>query len=146
MSTGETKFHESRRAFFIMREPKLNIIKGDFPILLIEDVGDSNSHIQMLQKYKLDQESINKHLVKSPRGYYMNGELCLYQGFNMIAGTLWQLEPQNYSMVQIYLPELCERFNLNDDSNMYLGVRVGRVGEVWEKINKTTVGNFMHMR
>jgi hypothetical protein len=29
---------------------------------------------------------------------------------------------------------------------MYLGVRVGKVGDVWEKINKTTIGEFMRVR
>jgi len=82
-------------------------------------------------------------LMKSPRGYCMDGELCVYQGFS---GPTWELTPSNYTIVQQYMPDLCALFDLNKDSNLYLGVRVGRVGDVWDRIHKTTIGNFMRIR
>ena len=90
-----------------------------------------------------DKQYANVVLNKIPRGYYMKGELCVYQG---VYKPTWELAQSNYQIVQQYIPDLCALFNLKDNSNLYLGVRVGRVGEVWERINKTTIGNFMRIR
>ena len=133
MNTNEAKFHESRRAFIIMRDAGL----------LVAPTNTDISHTQMLKNMDLYERDLRYVLMEMPRGYCMNAELCLYQGFS---GDTWRLANNNYTLVQQYMPDLKALFNLNDNSNMYLGVRVGKVGDVWEKINKTTIGNFMRMR
>ena len=133
MSTNEAKFHESRRAFIIMRDAGL----------LVAPTNTDISHTQMLKNMDLYERDLRYVLREMPRGYCMDGELCVYQGFS---GPTWELTKSNYQIVQQYIPDLKALFNLNDDSNMYLGVRVGEVGEVWERINKTTIANFMNMR
>lgn len=133
MNTNEAKFHESRRAFIIMRDAGL----------LVAPTNTDISHIQMLKNMDLYERDLRYVLMEMPRGYCMNAELCLYQGFS---GDTWKLADNNYTLVQQYIPDLRALFNLNDNSNMYLGVRVGKVGDVWEKINKTTIGQFMRIR
>ena len=136
MNKNEANFHESRRAFIIMHDVGL----------VISQPNTNMSHKDMFLKMGLPLvPDVLRHLTETPRGYYMDGELCVYQGYLLNSPT-WNLQPQNYSIVQQYIPDLKELFNLNDNSNMYLGVHVGRIGEVWEKINKTTIGNFMRMR
>ncbi len=133
MNTNEAQFHESRRAFIIMRDAGL----------LVAPTNTDISHTQMLKNMDLYGRDLRYVLMEMPRGYCMDGELCVYQGFS---GPTWELTKSNYQIVQQYMPDLKALFNLNDNSNMYLGVRVGEVGTVWERINKTTIANFMHMR
>ena len=140
MNTNEAKFHESRRAFIIIMH---HTSLPQNPGLMVAPVNNNISHEQMLKCVNFYGRELQDTLMKSPRGYCMNGELCVYQG---VSGPTWELVQSNYKIVQQYMPDLCALFNLNDNSNMYLGVRVGRVGEVWDRINKTTIGNFMRMR
>lgn len=141
----EQAFHEERRAFIIMRDATLSILNNE-PVLVWGGVNQNISHEQILREYKFDEKSIHEHLMKSPRGYYMNGEICLYQGCDMTPGAKWELAPQNYQMVQSYIPMMRRELNLNDNTNVYLGVVVGEIGHVWEKINKMSLANFMRMR
>ncbi|MBP5794609.1 MAG: hypothetical protein J6W41_01160 [Alphaproteobacteria bacterium] len=134
MSTSEAKFHESRRIFII--NPDLGLV--------IAPSKTNISHVDMIYNMGFnDKQYANVVLNKIPRGYYMKGELCVYQG---VYKPTWELAQSNYQIVQQYIPDLRALFNLTDDSNMYLGVRVGKIGEVWERINKTTIGEFMRMR
>ena len=136
MNTNAKKFHESRRAFIIMHDAGL----------LVAPTNTDISHQDLLLNMGIPLvPDVLRHLTDPPRGYHMNGELCLYQGYLNDEQT-WNLQPQNYKLVQQYIPDLKALFNLTDDSKIYLGVRVGRVGEVWEKINKTTIRNFMRTR
>lgn len=131
MNTNAKQFHESRRIFII--NPDLGLV--------IAPSKTNISHVDMIYNMGFyDKQYANVVLNKIPRGYCMNGELCVYQG---VSGPTWELTESNYKIVQQYMPDLCALFNLNNDSNMYLGVRVGRIGGVWERINKTTIGNFM---
>ncbi|MBR4507337.1 MAG: hypothetical protein IKP24_02265 [Alphaproteobacteria bacterium] len=134
MNTNEAKFHESRRIFII--NPDLGLVIAPPKVNI--------SHVDMVYNMGFDDKQYaNVVLNKIPRGYYMKGELCVYQG---AYGPTWELAQSNYQIVQQYIPDLRALFNLNDNSNMYLGVRVGKVGDVWEKINKTTIGQFMQQR
>jgi len=134
MSTSEANFHKSRRAFILMPAG-----------LLVAPANTSLSHQDMFDKMGLSFAQTLHYLSDTPRGYYMSGDLCLYQGALLDRKT-WELKQANYKLVQQYMPDLRALFNLTDDSNMYLGVRVGRIGSVWERINKTTIGEFMRMR
>lgn len=134
MDTNAKQFHESRRIFII--NPDLGLV--------IAPSKTNISHVDMIYNMGFnDKQYANVVLNKIPRGYYMKGELCVYQG---VYKPTWELAQSNYQIVQQYIPDLCALFNLKDNSNMYLGVRVGRIGSVWERINKTTVGEFMRMR
>ncbi|MFQ6760370.1 MAG: hypothetical protein ACLRFM_03165 [Alphaproteobacteria bacterium] len=134
MSTSEANFHKFRRAFVLMPAG-----------LLVAPANTNLSHQDMFDKMGLSFAQTLHYLSDTPRGYYMSGDLCLYQGALLDRKT-WELKQANYKLVQQYIPDLRALFNLTDDSNMYLGVRVGRIGSVWERINKTTVGEFMRMR
>ena len=134
MDTNAKQFHESRRIFII--NPDLGLV--------IAPSKTNISHMDMIYNMGFyDRQYANVVLNKIPRGYYMNGELCVYQG---VYKPTWELAQSNYQIVQQYIPDLRALFNLNDNSNMYLGVRVGKVGDVWERINQTTIGQFMRMR
>lgn len=139
MST-EQDFHKSRRAFIIIMH---HTTLPHNPGLMVAPKNTDISHEQMLNGVNFYGRELQDVLMKSPRGYCMDGELCVYQGFS---GPTWELTESNYKIVQQYMPDLCALFNLNKDSNLYLGVRVGRVGSVWERINQTTIGQFMRMR
>ena len=140
MNTNEAKFHESRRAFVIIQH---HTSLPHNPGLMIAPANTNISHEEMLTAVNFYGRELQDVLMKSPRGYCMDGELCVYQGFS---GPTWELTKSNYQIVQQYMPDLRALFNLNDNSNMYLGVRVGRIGDVWERINKTNIGQFMRMR
>ncbi len=133
MDTNAKQFHESRRIFII--NPDLGLV--------IAPSKTNISHVDMVYNMGFyDKQYANVVLNKIPRGYYMKGELCVYQG---VYKPTWELAQSNYQIVQQYMPDLCALFNLKDNSNMFLGVRVGKIGEVWERINKTTIGEFMRM-
>lgn len=140
MNTNEANFHESRRAFIIIMH---HTTLPHNPGLMVAPKNTDISHEQMLNGVNFYGRELQDVLMKSPRGYCMDGELCVYQGFS---GPTWELTPSNYTIVQQYIPDLCALFNLKDNSNLYLGVRVGRVGDVWERINKTTIAEFMKQR
>ena len=134
MNTNAKQFHESRRIFII--NPDLGLV--------IAPSKTNISHLDMIYNMGFyDKQYANVVLNKIPRGYYMKGELCVYQG---VYKPTWELAQSNYQIVQQYIPDLCALFNLKDNSNMFLGVRVGRIGSVWERINQTTIGEFMRMR
>lgn len=137
MNTNEAQFHESRRIFII--NPDLGLV--------IAPSKTNISHLDMIYSMGFnDKQYANVVLNKIPRGYYMDNVLCIYQGASMTPNTKWELAQSNYKIVRQYMPDLCALFNLNDNSNMYLGVRVENIGDVWERINKTTIGEFMRVR
>jgi len=140
MDANTKQFHESRRAFVIIQH---HTSLPHNPGLMIAPANTNISHEEMLTAVNFYGRELQDVLMKSPRGYCMDGELCVYQGFS---GPTWELAQSNYQIVQQYIPDLCALFNLKDNSNLYLGVRVGRVGDVWERINQTTIGEFMRMR
>ena len=128
MSGPAKNFHIMRRAF-IMSESGV----------LVAAPGSDISHEQMLSGIGMCSSEIRRALVLNPRGYFMKGELCLYQGCDMRPGTKWELTDAGIKLVQGYLPDLRRMFNLNDDTPVYTGVIVGNIGMVWEKINRTTL-------
>ena len=85
--------------------------------------------------HPLTQDDILKFLTICPRGYFMDGELCIYQGYDMTPGAKWALTDDGKKIVQQYVADLRAIFNLNDETRVYTGVIVGEIGEVWKKIN-----------
>ena len=118
-------FHTKRRAFIILSDIGLLVAPRNYNI----------SHEQMLKKLGLSQDDILNFLTIYPRGYFMDGELCIYQGYDMTPGAKWVLTNDGKKIVQQYITDLRAIFNLNDKTQVYTGVIVGEIGEVWKKIN-----------
>ncbi len=127
------EFHNLRRAFIMMPDGNL----------LIAPKNSDLSHEQMLSNIGMACNEIPKFMVDVPRGYFMDGELCVYQGFDMTPGAIWCISIKGYNIVRNFIPKLRQEFAVTDNTNLYLGVRVGNVGTIWEKLYKTTVGTFM---
>ena len=126
-------FHTVRRAFIMMPDGNL---------LLAPEKSDL-SHEQMLCHIGMNQGDIPNFMTTVPRGYYMDNDVCVYQGLDMTPGTIWRVAPTNYHVIKSFVPKLRQAFQVTDETNLYLGVRVGAVGTVWEKLYKTTIGEFM---
>lgn len=133
MKNLDTNFHIERRAFIIM--PGVG--------LLIAAEKSDISHKQMFENLRLDFHTVQKYMIEYPRGYFMNGELCVYQGNSMKIGDVWKLRKNNYKTFIEYIPDLSKIFNINDETPLYTGVRVGEIGTVWEKLFKTNIKNFI---
>ena len=125
MTEKAATFHTKRRAFIILPDIGLLVAPRNYNI----------SHEQMLKKLGLSQDDILNFLTIYPRGYFMDGELCIYQGYDMIPGVKWVLTNDGKKIVQQYITDLRAIFNLNDETQVYTGVIVGEIGEVWKKIN-----------
>jgi hypothetical protein len=111
--------------------------------LLIAPTNTDISHQQMFQDQGIASDDITKFLMTVPRGYFMDGEICVYQGADMTPGAIWRLPVENYNIVRTFMPQLQCNFEIDDSTNLYLGVRVGEIGTVWQKLYKTTIGAFM---
>ena len=133
MASNAYDFHIVRRAFIMMPDGNL----------LVAPKNTDLSHEQMLNNMGMGRDDIPKFLTTVPRGYFMNGELCVYQGFDMTPGAIWRVPVESYNIVRAFIPKLCQEFPITDDTNLYLGVRVGKVGTIWEKLYKTTIGAFV---
>ena len=118
-------FHTKRRAFIIMPDIGLIIAPKNVDV----------SHEQMLKNMGFSTADVLNFLAIYPRGYFMNGELCVYQGYDMTPGSKWVLTDNGKKIVQQYIVDLCAIFNLNNDTRIYTGVVVGKIGDVWKKIN-----------
>ena len=129
MTINAKDFHTRRRAF---------IITDDVGILFAQKNSDI-SHERMLSDIGLSSMEIPMALATSPRGYFMNDELCIYQGYKTTPGTRWELDQEGKEIVRKYTTDLRAIFKLNDESVVYTGVVVGKIGEEWKKINKTTI-------
>lgn len=125
MTEKTTVFHTKRRAFIIMPDVGLLIAPKKFDI----------SHEKMLKNMGLSTTSVLNFLTICPRGYFMDGELCIYQGYDMTQGAKWQLTAEGCKIVQQYITDLRVIFNLNDQTCVYTGVIVEKIGNVWKKIN-----------
>ena len=125
MMEKATNFHTKRRAFMIMPDIGLIIAPKNVDV----------SHEQMLKNMGFSTADVLNFLAIYPRGYFMNGELCVYQGYDMTPGAKWVLTNDGEKIVQQYIADLRAIFNLNDKTQVYTGVIVGEIGEVWKKIN-----------
>ncbi|MBO7508801.1 MAG: hypothetical protein J6T57_00805 [Alphaproteobacteria bacterium] len=132
MAGQSEKFHTNRRAFIMWPGREL----------IVSSVGCDISHNQMFSNLGVAPSDVPRFMEIIPRGYFMDGEVCVYQGYDMTPGAVWEITPAGAMIVHDFLPALCHEFKLNCDTNLYLGVRVGVVGQVWDKIRKTKIGDF----
>lgn len=127
MPNSATDFHTNRRAFIIMPDTGLTVAPNGF----------SGGHMEML--IKLHYPRIRYAMDNFPRGYFMNGELCIYTGHDMTPGAVWEIRAEQMATVIKTVPNFRRVFDVTDETPVYLGVRVGKIGDVWEKIRKTNI-------
>lgn len=126
------QYHQRRRAFVII--PQVGII--------VAQKGSIMSHEEILQSLGMPQEKVNEAIKNNPRGYFMDNTLVLYQGGDIKEGECWELKVENYKAVAENFADMKKLFNLNQDTLIYLGVRQGKLGEVWEKIHQVPITFF----
>ena len=127
MPNSATDFHINRRAFIIMPDTGLTVAPAGF----------SDGHTEML--IRLHYPQVRYAMDNFPRGYFMNGEICVYTGHDMTPGAVWEITPEQIDTVIKTIPDFRRVFGVTNETSVYLGVRVGKVGEVWEKIRRTTI-------
>lgn len=126
------QYHQRRRAFVII--PQVGII--------VAQKGSIMSHEEILQSIGMSKEKVNEAIKNNPRGYFMDNTLVLYQGGNIKEGESWELKAENYKAVAENFADMKKLFNLNQDTLIYLGVKQGKLGEVWEKIHQVPITFF----
>ncbi len=127
MPNSATDFHINRRAFIIMPDTGLTVAP----------VGFSDGHTEML--IRLHYPQVRYAIDNFPRGYFMNGDLCVYTGHDMTPGAVWEIRAEQIDTVIKTIPDFRRVFGVTNETSVYLGVRVGKIGDVWEKIRRTTI-------
>ena len=127
MPNSATDFHTNRRAFIIMPDTGLTVAPVRF----------SGGHTEML--IRLHYPCIRYAMDNFPRGYFMNGDLCVYTGHDMTPGAVWEITAEQIDTVIKTIPDFRRVFGVTNETPVYLGVRVGKVGAIWEKIRCTTI-------
>ncbi len=125
-------YHQKRRAFIIV--PQVGMI--------VAQKGSIMSHEEILQSLGISKEKIKNIIKDNPRGYFMDNTLVLYQGGNIKEGESWELKAENYKTVTENFVDMKKLFNLNQDTLIYLGVKQGKLGDVWEKIHQVPITFF----
>ena len=125
-----TNFHNLRRAFIMMPNR-----------LLVAQKNMDISHNDMLKSLDISPNEVARIMKEVPRGYFMNGEIVVYQGFDMTPGAVWCLDLGGYQVMRSFVPDLRREFSANDDTRVWMGVRVGEIGTIWEKLYPTTIRN-----
>lgn len=108
--------HHLRHAFIIF--PNVGV--------LVEKLGDGLGHQQMLERMGLMPDQVFEILERVPRGYYMAGELCFYQGKDFKP-----LTPENVAWARYYFADLKQILNLPENVRIYSGMIVGKLGSHW---------------
>ena len=108
--------HHLRHAFIIF--PTIGV--------LLEKHGFGLGHKQMLEQLGLNSQQVFETLERVPRGYYMGGRLCFYQG-----SDFKPLTNDNLKVVEFFMPQLKQMLNLPDDVRVYSGMIVGKLGDHW---------------
>lgn len=132
IDTDIATYHKRRRAFIIL--PKVGLILSEFGSIL--------SHEEILAHAGISSVNIAKIIQNYPRGYYLDNVLTLYQGGKIKVGETWELHPKNFSAVQKVFPDLERILGLNAETKIYLGVKCGVLGAVWERYNQVDINFF----
>ncbi len=129
MKQNATNFHTMRRAF-IMMPNELWVAPKNMDI----------THEQMLRNHGIAANEISRILKEVPRGYFMNNEIVIYQGHDISPNAIWCLDLGGYQIARSFIPNLRREFAVNDNTRVWMGVRVGKIGSVWETLYPTTIG------
>lgn len=126
------QYHQRRRAFVII--PQVGII--------VAQKGSIMSHEEILQSLGMPQEKVNEAIKNNPRGYFMDNTLVLYQGADIKENECWELKEENYKTVAEYFADIQKLFNINKDTQCYLGVKRGELGAIWERVHQVPITFF----
>ena len=124
-----TNFHAVRRAFIMMPNGLLVVPKN-------MDI----SHNDMLRNLGFAADEVARIMNEVPRGYFMNNEIVVYQGYDMTPGAVWCLNLGGYQVMRSFISDLRREFAATDNTCIWMGVRVGKIGSVWETLYPTTIG------
>ena len=126
MNSNEEIFHALRRAFIIL--PNAGLILGE--------INQTFSHREILTNCGFSPEQISFILENYPRGYFLNNKLVIYQADDNKECQTWELKEENYPLVKKYYPDLKNIFHITPQTQFFLGVAKGKVGEIWPTINE----------
>ncbi len=132
MNQAVEEYHAKRRPFIII--PQVGIIIGE--------LGQPYSHREILKHIGCSDEQISYILENYPRGYFLNNKLVIYQSDDIKPGESWQLKEENYIHVKKYFPDLQKLFQIDKNTQIFLGVRRGKEGEIWPTINGVSLDFF----
>ena len=132
MNTNIENFHKRRRAFIIL--PRAGLLLAEPESVL--------SHKEILLTAGFSSSAIKDIMIACPRGYFLDNTLVIYQGDNIKEGGAWELQPQNFSAVKNVFEYLECILGLNSDTKIYLGVKCGKLGAVWEQYNQVNIEFF----
>lgn len=133
MRTNDFDFHLRRRAFVII--PNVGIIWAE--------KGSNLSHIEILAAVGIPEDKRKIIIEKFPRGYFYENTLVLYEGSEVKEGECWTLSKHNFPYVRAVFGDIRKVLPLNIETKVFLGVRRGKIGEVWEQLNQVPVNYFM---
>ncbi|MCM1324517.1 MAG: hypothetical protein NC218_10370 [Acetobacter sp.] len=125
-------YHKKRRAFIIL--PKAGILWAE--------PGSILTHREILLTAGISTTKIEKIIKNCPRGYYLDNTLILYQGDVIKAGEKWELQPDNFPVVKKVFADLENILALNAETKIFLGVKCGILGTVWEQYNQVDINFF----
>lgn len=125
MNHDISNYHTQRRPFIIL--PEVEIIIGE--------LGMPYSHSEILAHLGLNEAQVKNIINNYPRGYFLNNKLVLYQLDNVEEGQCWELKPENYEVVRKYFVDLQNIYQMNAETKIFLGVKRGKLGEIWETVH-----------
>ena len=92
--------------------------------------GSPMSHFEALQALGLPPITVEKLFDSSPRGYFKNGSLMLYQG------DFEPLDAHNIEVVKRYLNDLKTLFSMKDDGPVFSGFSNKEPGTEWPPLKE----------
>ncbi|MDR1697096.1 MAG: hypothetical protein LBR41_02660 [Rickettsiales bacterium] len=101
--------------------------------LIMSRLGTRPSHADMLRNLGFCDADIKRIINNVPRGYYKDGRVAVYQEQEIhTPGYILGVKPENENLVRENLADLKRLLNLDDDTGVYFGLVVGKIGDVWE--------------
>lgn len=126
------KHHMSRRPFVIV--PEVGILLGQKDL--------EHSHVEMLLGLGLKKDKVQEIIDNYPRGFFMDNRLVIYQGDNVVEGCNWELNEENFDLVRKFFADLKNIFPFDSNTKIFLGVKCGELGTVWEHIKEVGLDFF----
>lgn len=112
--------------------------------LIISELGKRPSHPEMLGNMGFSESDVKNIMNNIPRGYYKDGKIAIYQEYEIDKpGYILEIKPEHENVVKEYLKDLAKLLNLDSDTDVYFGMRVGKIGEVWELIRHHKLSEFI---
>jgi len=103
--------------------------------LLISKLGECPSHPEMLKNLGFSKSEIDKNMKDVPRGYYKEGRVAIYQEYEIDKpGYVLEVKPENENVVKEYLKDLKLLLELDQNTDVYMGMIVGKIGDDWKLI------------